>query len=520
MANNSHFANMPSISIPRSKFAQKFTHKTSWLHGDLIPIDCFEVLPGDSMKLELASLIRMSTPYAPIMDDIECMIHAYFVPMRLLWEHTEEFYGANKTSAGYQTVNYSIPNISIFDYGITSNAVSAYLGKPIVGYDGSKSAYGKVSVLKERAYWFIWSEWYRAQQLQAPFIMYTGDQGVVGTVGGTQKNFGSACAKVCKDFDYFTASVVSPQYGAAVQLPLGSTAPVIVPDTTAGSKTMLTNGTALYANDINHPVLADLTAATAATINELRYAFAVQKYLERSNYGSRFFEMLKVHYGVTSPDARLQRPEYLGGCHFLVNVQQVLSHAETTTNNETVALGTPGAVSVTGNKSFLFSKGFVEPGYVMVLLATRQKNQTYSQGLLREDTKFNRFEFYSPEFANLGDQATLKKEIYLAGNNSDEDVFGYQEHWAEYRYRPNRVSGLMNPSAANDYNFWSLANKFANQQSLTDSFIQESRDNIKRCLITGEEGPDFIGDFYFNYTSIRPMPVYTVPGLIDHFGVR
>lgn len=530
---NAHFSKMPSVSIPRTMFNMNFTHKTSMLHGDLVPIDCFEVLPGDTFKLELSSLIRMSTPITALMDDLEMSYHAFFIPMRLLWSHTEEFYGANKTSSGYQEAVYKIPAKSVYTAGVPKGSVSHYLGKPVAAADSNKANAGRgmVSVLKERAYWLVWSEWYRAQQVQNPFLLTTDDGTNIGSVDGSWKGLQSLPAKVCKEYDYFTASTIAPQYGASVTLPLGSLAPIFVKNQygtplAAGTQIKtLTEASSYQTTEIgvaaNEAAYADLSQATAATINSLRYAFAVQKYLERSNYGSRFFEMLKVHYGITSPDARLQRPEYLGGHKFYINIQQVLATADTASGGNTTPLGTVGANSVTGDKCFLFSKGFVEPGYVMIMASTRQVNQTYSQGLLREDIKRDRFEFYSPEFANLGDQATLKKEIYLAGDEGDEQVFGYQEHWAEYRYRPNRVSGSLDPNAPNALSFWTLANKFTNQPEFNAAFVQESRDNLARALTTGSDTTaDYICDFAFKYTAVRELPAYTIPGLIDHFGVR
>lgn len=531
-----HFSKAPNISIPRSKFKMPFTHKTSFEFGKLVPIDCMEILPGDTINLNLASFIRMSNPIAPIMDNVRGYIHAYFCPLRLIWEHTEEFYGANKTTAGYQKTIYKIPTRKVDANGISTSSVSHYLGKPVCNATGQTKGFGEVSVLKERGFWMIWSEYYRAQQLQDPFICYTNDWAEIGSIGGSNIYFNEGCPSVCKQFDYFTAATTSPQYGNAVTLPLGTFAPVVAVNDTGSNidlgtsyftgvedteilKDSSTNIVTMNSSSAGQhlDIKADLSQATSATINSIRYAFAVQKYLERSNFGSRFFEMLNLHYGVTSPDSRLQRPEYLGGTEFLINVTQVLSTAGAETGVSS-KLGQPGAVSVTVNKKNLFNKGFVEPGYLYVLLETKQ-DHTYSQGLLREDTKTDRFEFYSPEFCNLGDQEIKKKEIMYSASGTDEDTFGYQEHWAEYRYRPDRVSGLLDPNASDSLSYWTLADKFATVPSLSAQFITENRENIARALVTGINGPDFIADFFFDYTAIREMPVYTIPGLVDHFGV-
>ena len=538
------FSMAPNISVPRSKFRMPFTHSTSFFHGKLVPIDCFEILPGDEFKCDFSALIRMSTPIAPIFGNIKAHVHAFFIPMRLVWEHTKEFYGENKTSAGYQQTNYSIPTMTINSSNKPdTHSVSAYLGKPLPNGVYGNSAL-KVSCLKERCYYLVWSEYYRAQQLQNPVLLSVGDTNGIGTITSghgnsdlgtttTTINFGTPCMNVCKEFDYFTACTTSPQYGSAVTLPLGTTAPIIIQNDTGSSISSNQNGYVvnpsaigalgtgpskwgISGNNSAGTLLADLSNATAASINTIRYAFQVQKWLERANFGSRFFEMLNLHYGVTSPDARLQRPEYLGGCEFYVNVDQVVSMAgyDASTNQQ---VGQPGAISVTGIKNKnLFHKAFVEPGYLLVVISTTQE-RLYSQGVLREDSRQDRFDFYFPEFANLGDMAVKNKEIY-AGKITDDGILGYQEHWAEYRYRANRASGLLNPNAANALDYWTLGDKFAALPTLSNSFIMEDRTNISRALVTGSSGPDYIADFHFNYTAIREMPLYTIPGLVDHFG--
>ena len=537
---NYRFSMAPNISVPRSKFKMPFNHKTSFLHGKLVPVDCFEILPGDEFKCDFSALVRMATPIAPIMDNITAHVHAFFVPMRLVWEHTKEFYGENKTSAGYQSQSYSIPS-SILSNG-TVDSVSTYLGKPLCVNGDSVTS---LSVLKERGYYLIWNEYYRAQQLQNPVLINLGDSGAIGTItdghgnddlGGntTTIDFDTPCMNVCKEFDYFTACTTSPQYGSAVTIPIANTAPVgfipSVSSTTSGFSTAGLAASTSVVGDVFQPidmtstqtgvngraVLADLSKA-AGTINDIRYAFQVQKWLERANFGSRFFEMLNLHYGVTSPDARLQRPEYLGGFDFYVNVDQVISMAGYAAGT-TTEIGQTGAVSVTGVKhKNLFNKAFVEPGYVYVLISTTH-DRTYNQGYQREDVRSDRFDFYFPEFANLGDQAIKKGEIFANDTATDEKIFGYQEHWAEYRYRKDRVSGILNPSVANSLDFWTLSENFTQEQTLGNDFIMENRSSLSRCLTTGASGPDYIADFHIQYTAIREMPLYTIPGLVDHFG--
>lgn len=556
-------ASNPSIAIPRSRFLQEYNFSASMFHGDLVPLDCFEVIAGDDFTVKKAAKeIIMSTPIAPIFGNIKLKVCAFFIPMRLVWNHTEEFFGANKTSAGPQTNTYLIPRSSIFNFGIPKYSVSHYLGKPYcINKDtGDNSKYGVVSMLKERCYWLTWSEWYRAQQVQNPFILNTSDVSApnygnryyaaqIGSLNGVNVYMDHMCAKVCKQYDIFTAATLSPQYGSAVELPLGTFAPIIAENTAAldsngdsvvgfsvssaasGGKSNLYNNGIIFKKETtvvdgveqleeNGParIYADLSTATAAKINDIRYAFQLQKYLERANFGSRFFEVLAVHYGVTSPDSRLQRPEYLGGKSAPIVVRTVLSQAgyEASSSQK---VGQPGASSITYvDLSGLFSKGFVEPGYVLILASTNHE-RVYSQGLLQEDTKFDRFEFYSPEFNNLGDQAIKNKHIMVTGDSTDEQVFGYQGHWDEYRYRIKRVAGDLDPNISGSLDYWTLSEKFATRPSLSASFIEENRDCISRCLVTGASGPDYIFDFYCEYQATREMSMYAIPGLIDHFGV-
>ena len=534
-------SSMPQVAIPRSRWIQEFNHSFSMKHGELIPVDCFEVLPGDdfTVKKNVYEII-MSQPIKPIMGNIKVKVCAFFIPMRLIYNETEQFFGANKTSAGPQTGTFTIPSRSLYRDGVLTGSVSHYLGKPLVNADSSKFNYGIVSILKEKAYWLTWSEWYRAQQLQAPFVLNntnTFGSSTIGSISGTYLSFASYPAKVCKQVDMFTAATLSPQYGAAVELPLGSYAPVAFMNldtgTGVGTSSVLSaitpksaiapNGgigaleASFDSNTVTGDLIADLSQATAAKINDIRYAFALQKYLERANYGSRFFEVLAVHYGVTSPDARLQRPEYLGGKSAPIVIRSVLSTAGYNAGT-TQQVGQLGAASITAvDASGLFSKGFVEPGYVMILMSTNHE-RSYSQGLLQEDTKFTRFEFYTPEMANLGDQEIKNKHLMLTGDNTDDQTFGYQGHWDEYRNRRNRVSGLMDPNASGAFTYWTLAEKFTTRPSLSASFIEENRDDISRCLVSGSTGPDYIVDAYFQYQCTREMPMYAIPGLLDHFG--
>ena len=556
---NKLFSGMPSINIPRSRWNDSYNVTGSFKHGFLVPIDCIPVLPGDGVSYQLKDITRMQTPIAPIFGNIKQHFVAFFIPMRLVWEHTEEFFGANKTSAGYQTGSYTLPHAKFEKVEVGS--LSHYLGKPVKGQsetDADGNAYFVANILKERCYYLCHNEYFRAQQITNPVILNVSDsadnsfvQNKVGTfgVGGTNVNPGIASGsllRVAKDFDYFTASTISPQYGAAVELPLGASAPVYIENVSgvnattgytlagglainAGAKTNTlinfnASGTADPATtatqDPPFKIYADLSTATAAKVNDVRYAFAVQKYLERANFaGNYFFGILQVHYGVTSPDSRLQRPEFLGSYEEDILVHQVVSTTDTlnSSNQLKTPVGSTGAMSVTASGGVnLFNKSFVEPGYILIMRYCRHR-QVYSQGVMREDFKKDRFEIYTPELCNLGDQATLKRELYWKAG--EKAVFGYQEHWAEYRYRPDRVTGLLDPAGGSGQaKWWTLANEFSSAPALDDNFILESRDNLDRCLTTGSSLDEYICDTWANITWTREMPVRTIPGLIDHFG--
>lgn len=554
-----HFSKMPNVSIPRSRLKLIQPVKMSFDFGKLVPIDALPVMPGDDLaKIELKGVIRMSQPIVPIMDDIEANFYAFFVPSRILWDNFENWFttGDKTKTQGSPvqlsptTANAQLPYLSAYA-GIAETSIAHYFGKPVVAYDGAKasSGYGAFNVMKERAYFKIWTDWFIPSQVvtAVPDVSNSGTYIGSYVTGGVTTNVSatSNLLPVCKSFDYFTAGTISPQYATGnVTIPLGTSAPLVkISDSkdfqtpssaTAAAVYFKTNsndgqfytgqlGNTSAANNNIHinekNFYVDLQNATAATINSLREAFAVQKYCERSNYGNRFFEAIISHYGTSSPDARLQRAEYIGHYSCLINVDQIVSTAgyNVGTSQE---VGAPGAISVTGFRCHLGSKGFVEPGYVVILMSTRQKYHTYSQGILREDSKLTKWEFYSPEFAFLGDQEIKNKEIFLQGTSTDNLPFAYQEHWAEDRYRSPRAVGKLNPNVSGALDYWTLADKFASLPALGSTFLFENRDNIARCLATAATGPDFIGDFRLEYIEDTTKPVYSIPGLIDHFGTH
>lgn len=542
MSKDYSFNVMPSVSISRSRFARKSQHKTSFNLGEIIPIYCDEVLPGDTRSVDLASLVRMSTPIAPIMDNIYIDYYAFFVPNRLVWSHWKEFMGENNESAGIPSTQYSIPYLGCNDvFRFDTGSLGDYFGLPV---DCEFNNNYRISALPFRGYALIYNDWFRNQNIIAPLAVQTGDANevIVGELASEGCSLFAtdlfSIKKAAKLADYFTKALPYAQKGAAVSIPLGTTAPIIVGSTinSFGGNLALSggvgalgipnsngfvaaNGSTTFSGSngiTGSNMVADLSGATAATINQLRYAFQLQKLLEKDAlYGSRYWEILASHFGIKAPDASLQRPEYLGGHRQHINIDQVLS---TTGYDDTTAtdLGKPGANSVTGGNMSLFTKSFTEHGYIFILAVARH-DSTYGQGINRMWTRQNRFDFYFPVFANLGAQDIKYKEVFCSGSfSTDDQIFGYQEAWAEYRYKPSIATGLLRPSASGSLDYWTLGEKFASKPTLSKSFIEQGRSNLARALATGETGPDFIADFYFQDIAVRPMPMYSIPGLIDH----
>lgn len=570
MFNTAHFSRMPSSKKAHTKFKMPSVISGTSNHGELVPIDCYFALPGDIDHTRLNAEIRMSTPKAPIMSQIKGSINVFFVPWRLVWDHSKEFFGENSQTAGPQQNNYKIPFTSFNSDDLTDEvvvgSVSHYLGKPLLKKSDSDGDNLFCSVLKERAFWLIYTEYYRAEQVMNPVLIDKSDFGLIGSKDGTDITFATKVPHVLKDFDYFTTMTRSPEYGPAVELPLGSVAPVYLdPKYAAGQVGDTTHQKVLFKDDImyelsgqnflngangnliaqgfntgdqdqmidnvgsngfayldpNGTMLADLSKATAASIDELYLAMAAQAWYHNANYGSRYFEMLEVHYGVSNPDLVMIRPEHIAEFKFDINVQQVLATASTSEGN----LGQPGANSLTYIRKNLYNKSFGEHGFVMVLFSTYHQRY-YSAGIMREDSYSELFDIYFPEFANIGDQAVLRKELYADGSESDfydganSDVIGYQEAWAELRFRPSRATGLLDPYAEaglnsdqNALRFWILADKFEGSPTLSEEFLLEDRKAISEALVSGENGPDYVWSFYFDRTMLRELPAFSVPGL-------
>lgn len=570
---NSRFAQAPQVDIQRSTFDRSSGHKTTFNAGKLVPIYVDEVLPGDTFEMKTSAIIRGSTPIFPVMDNANLDIYFFFVPNRLVWDHWKEFNGENTTSKWEQTVEYSIPqmapplsNGSVV--GWEKGTLADYMGIPTLVGPGASQTNPEYSVnhLPFRAYCLIWNEWFRDQNLQDPVLIDTGDSQTNGSHLVPENNpnktavyqaalSGANLLPVNKYFDYFTGALPEPQKGPDVLLPLGVAAPVITsnetnkitsnaamifsaPQTGAqGSNHVLfvqkgtggasTNQGRLVAGNqdasggditqiVPQNLVADLGNATAATINELRLAFQLQRLYERdARGGTRYIEILKSHFGVTSPDARLQRPEYLGGERIPINIDQVIQTSGTAEG--TTPQGNTGAYSLTGNQGSYFKHSFVEHGYVLGLACVRTEH-TYQQGLEKIWNRKNRFDFYWPALANIGEQAILNKEIFLQpSSTTNEEAFGYQEAWAEYRYKPSRVSSAFRSNVTGSLDAWHYADYYEKLPKLSAEWIEETYKNVDRTLaVQSTQEDQYIADFWFKCKCTRPMPIYSIPGLIDH----
>lgn len=539
----SRFAYNPEIDIKRSTFDRSSQLKTTFNAGELIPLLVEEVLPGDTFQLNTSLVIRMSTPIHPVMDNAYFDLYYFYVPSRIVWEHWKEFNGENTTTAWEQQVEYEIPQLtSPTSTGWEKGTIADYMGIP-TGIAGLS-----VNALPFRAYVKIWNDWFRDQNVQDPALIDIDDTTRAGVNTGTYQSdaqLGGKPLPVNKYHDYFTSCLPEPQKGPAVLLPLGDTAPVYPINQDGGNLFKTSDGvpTSIYlrtgnssqgstglnfdiraaTNSNSTPengtlysnMQADLSNATAATVNELRQAFQLQKLYERdARGGTRYIEVIKSHFGVTSPDQRQQRPEYLGGTRIPININDVI---QTSSTDTTSPQGNTAAYSLTGERETAsFTKSFTEHGYIIGVGCVRTEH-TYQQGLERMWSRKRRFDFYWPALANIGEQAVLNKEIYAQGTAEDDEAFGYQEAWAEYRYKPSRVSGAFRSTYEQTLDVWHYGDKFTALPTLTDTFMRETKNNIDRTLaVQSTQEDQFLADFYFETKATRPMPIYSIPGMIDH----
>ena len=555
-----HFSSIPAIDISRSKVDKAHTLLSTWSNGDLIPIFVDEILPGTTIKMKMSEVIRMTTPIVPVMDNCYQDVMFYFVPYRLLWTHWKQFMGENDTAPWTQTTQYQIPQIEAPTGGWNVGSLADYLGYP-TGVEIKKSA------LPFRAYCMIYNEWWRDENLQNPVYITMGDSDTTGKNYNsltydpvTDTECGAKPLKACKFHDYFTSALPQSQKGAQVQIPLGDVAPIIgtkdvystaIPQvqanmvdkklyflnpTTAGQENNIAAFDENGANQLGDGkvigLAADLSSALGATVTQLRQSFAIQKFLERdARGGTRYIESIFSHFRVTNPDFRMQRPEYLGGKRIPINMNQAIQTDATSWNlmpewNEdesrydwstvnNTPQGNAAAYSVTSDSDEdLFTFSATEHGILMGLSVCRC-DHTYQQGVPRMYSRKNKFDFYFPEFANISEQFIRNDEIYAQGTSKDEEAFGYQEAWAEYRFMPSRVTGIMRSSASQSLDIYHYADNYSALPQLGDEWIREPEENMARTLAVQDE-PQFWGDFYFKPVYTLPMPLYSVPGLIDH----
>ena len=552
------FNQVPRLDITRSRFKRRQDVKLTLNAGQLIPFYVDEVLPGDTFSIDQAAIIRMTTPIFPVMDNCHMDIYYFNVPCRILWKNFKRFMGENDTGPWAQTQEYTIPQVKVTGTAEKpapyEGSILDYMGIPTKISKGADTAFS-INALPMRAYAMIWQEWFRDQNVDNPAINSDADATVNYTDDETKgmdaatpdleyilqnAYTGGRPLPVNKYHDYFTSALPSPQKsGEPVKIPMAGNAKIMLyneselktPYDQEGAWTITnwsdpktyTGGNEEYSGPTGTNIAgdpntsgrwagADLSTVSAATINQLRQAFQVQKYYEElARGGSRYREMIYSLFHTKISDKTVQIPEYLGGTRITINMSQVIQTSGTTSESPQ---GNTAAVSVTPYNGSIFTKSFEEHGFVIGVCCIRH-DHTYQQGLERMWSRKTNLDFYYPVFANLGEQAILKKELYLTGTETDEQAFGYQEAWAEYRMKPNRISGKFRSNATGTLDSWHYGDNYKETPSLSQAWMKEGDSEIQRTLAVDNE-PQFIMDTVIDNTSVRPMPMYSIPGLVDH----
>lgn len=552
--NERHFNNIPQMKTSRSRFKMKQDIKLTLNAGQLIPFYVAETLPGDTFSVDTKGICRMATPIYPVMDNCYLDMYYFHVPMRIVWDHAKEFFGENTDKAWEQKTEYKIPQIRIITGEQTKdipqeNCILDYMGIPTK--IGTKKTL-RINALPVRGYVKIWNEWFRDQNIDNPAILKTGDEEITysryennQTADKTleKAETGSKPLWVNKFHDRFTSALPSPQKGEPTLIPMSGNAKVFGYEnrelTTEHLGTAWMNGgenaapyiSSDYVNGKKLPVEvsgafnnggtgpdakiesfylgADLSNVTGATINNLRQAFAVQQFMEAdARGGTRYREVIRNHFGVDIDDKTVQIPEYLGGQRYMINVNQVV---QTSATDSRSPQGNAAAISVTPFMENSFTKSFQEHGYVIGVCCIRNDN-TYQQGIEKLWSRTEKFDFYWPEFAHLGEQAILNKEIYAQATEDDEKAFGYQEAYSEYRMTPNRVCGAFRSNATQTLDAWHYADNYSKLPTLSQEWLATDKSVIDRTIAVPSQ-PQFIMDVLVENDAVRPMPIYGTPGL-------